>query len=72
MSKFYAVAPLRIFVPYLTPGKRYRIVDGISIDDEFRIICDNGEEINCVLDECNHLHGLDWGVVMVEENVNDN
>jgi len=43
---------------YLTPGKRYEVIDESST--VFYINIDTGVEVYCKWRDCAHIHGRDW------------
>lgn len=55
----YAIAPNAKIEKYITPGKKYKIVDWATAEDFF-IYDDDNDYCTCAVNRCAHLNGHDW------------
>ena len=60
MKNKYVIAPEECEI-YLTPGRKYKIINGYTF--AFEIVSDNGNTIYCLYEGCAHLFGGDWIIV---------
>jgi hypothetical protein len=64
MKNKYVIAPEEC-ENYLTPGKKYKIINKNTFAPEFafEIVSDKGNTIYCLYKGCEHLFGGDWIIV---------
>lgn len=73
MKKFYAITCEQNVMPWITPGKKYEVIEIYpatpSYGRGFEIIADSGNLDMCVERNCNHLNGGNWMLLEEGEDV---
>lgn len=65
----HVIAPVVSDLKWVTPGKRYAVIEPGEIGFEIRD--DSGDLINCLWKRCAFLHGGDWIPVYADEDTAD-